>query len=272
VDFGGATVSMSGPAGEVPVTVHPVVTGYGANSVVWEAGDLSEPTPGQDVTYTVSVSGVVLDGGQLPTHTYSVTLVAPDRGVRVAAVPTIIGGAYQEGTLSVSGGAYAPQPDRLEYTWLRDGSPITGTDSPTYQPRRADVGTRLSVRVIVSSPSHYLLPATVTTATTDVIAATTDASDAEPAASEFALLSGPRLKGTPAVGSRLRVVTGRVSPAAAARTVRWYRGSTRIRAAHGTRYRLSRKDRGARIRVQVRYTGPGTATLAVWSRRTARVR
>jgi hypothetical protein len=75
-DFLGATVTMSMGAQAIPVTLQPVVVGYGENTLVWEP-DLSfgVPPPG-DTVYDVTVSGVKVAG--LPQEfAYQVILFDP---------------------------------------------------------------------------------------------------------------------------------------------------------------------------------------------------
>ena len=60
--------------------------------------------------------------------------------------PRLTGTAAVGGTLTCSPGAWA-NATRLEYTWLRNGTPISGPTSPTYIVQPADAGSLISCRV-----------------------------------------------------------------------------------------------------------------------------
>lgn len=270
-DLSAASVAMTGPAGPVAVTVHPAEVGFGPNTIVWDAGVLADPTPGADVTYTVSVSGAVRDGAVLPTYTYAVTLVAPDRSSSVVAAPVVTGTPVDGATLTAVAPVFSPAPDRLDYAWLRNGTPMGGfkASQPTYEVRKADIGSVISVRVTASSPTRYLLPTSVDSAATSPVLAEPVVA---PAQGGFTLRKKPRLEGTARVGSRLRIVGGVVTPTARARAVKWYRGTKLVKSGSGTTYRLTAKDKGKRIRAKVTFSSPRMVPLTTWTPRSAKVR
>jgi hypothetical protein len=77
-DFSGATVAMSSNGQGIPVTVQPLVTGYGfgENTLVWEPDLSFGAPPPSDTIYDVTVSGVKVDG--VPhDFTYQVILFDP---------------------------------------------------------------------------------------------------------------------------------------------------------------------------------------------------
>jgi uncharacterized protein YkwD len=75
-NFAGATVTMSGPAGAIPVTIEPLATGFGDNTIVFLPSSFDYAKPAADTTYTVQVSGMT--GAGVPaTIQYTVTVIDP---------------------------------------------------------------------------------------------------------------------------------------------------------------------------------------------------
>ncbi len=73
-NFSAASVSMTGPSGNVPLTVLPVAVGYGDPTLAWEpTGIITNST--SDVTYTVTVSGIT--GAPSTSYTYNVVIIKP---------------------------------------------------------------------------------------------------------------------------------------------------------------------------------------------------
>jgi uncharacterized protein YkwD len=83
-DYSGATVTMTRDGAPVNVVLEPIASGYGENTLVWVPDQLDTNSmnpharPGNDVTYTVSVAGVVI-GGQTQTFTYDVVVFDPEQ-------------------------------------------------------------------------------------------------------------------------------------------------------------------------------------------------
>jgi hypothetical protein len=75
--FSGATVTMTGPSGNVPLTVVSTSNnGYGDNTIVWEPTIASaDLTSTSDVNFTITVSGVA--GAAQTTYTYTTTIFKP---------------------------------------------------------------------------------------------------------------------------------------------------------------------------------------------------
>jgi len=83
-DFSAATVVMSSGGQSIPLTVRPVVYGYGENTLVWEpALSFGSPPPG-DIAYAVTVSGVEINS-ELHDFTYQVVIFDPGPLVGVSA-------------------------------------------------------------------------------------------------------------------------------------------------------------------------------------------
>jgi len=95
-DFSAATVSMSRNGANVPVTLEPVGTGLGENTLVWRPSDalLNNPAAAlasADATFTVKVQNIKLGGQAQPDITYSVTLFDPARYGTDTVLPQIAG-------------------------------------------------------------------------------------------------------------------------------------------------------------------------------------
>jgi len=73
-NFAAASVTMSGPAGSLPVTLETVANGYGDNTIVFRPSGVSYTQPLADTTYTVTVSGIA--GSGVPaSFQYTVTVL-----------------------------------------------------------------------------------------------------------------------------------------------------------------------------------------------------
>jgi uncharacterized protein YkwD len=76
-DFSRATVTMSGPAGAIPVTLAAPENGYGDNTLIFLPTGVSYARPLADTTYHVVVSG--MSGTNVPSSVqYDVTVIDPD--------------------------------------------------------------------------------------------------------------------------------------------------------------------------------------------------
>jgi hypothetical protein len=76
-DFSRARVRMTRDGDPVKVTVHPVRTGFGDNTLVWTPRGLDPGPPLEDVRYRVSVERVVV-GGESRDFEYEVVVLDPD--------------------------------------------------------------------------------------------------------------------------------------------------------------------------------------------------
>jgi hypothetical protein len=64
--------------------------------------------------------------------------------------PTISGITILGETLTASVTGWAPLPTSFTYQWLRNGSNISRATGPTYVLTSADLGRRISVRVVAT--------------------------------------------------------------------------------------------------------------------------
>lgn len=77
-DFAAATVTMTGPSGNVPLTIVYASTigspGYGDRTLVWEPTAVITNST-SDITYTVSINGIA--GAPNSSYTYNVVIIKP---------------------------------------------------------------------------------------------------------------------------------------------------------------------------------------------------
>ena len=73
-----------------------------------------------------------------------------------ASSPVIVGSPVEGQVLRASFSEWAPTPTSYSWQWLRNGSPITGETSDTYQLREQDVGSRISVQLSALKEGYAL--------------------------------------------------------------------------------------------------------------------
>jgi len=76
-DFSAASVTMSSGGNSIPVSVQPVVNGYGENTLVWEPELVFGSSPAADEVYTVTVNSVTISG---QAHNFSYQVIIFDPG------------------------------------------------------------------------------------------------------------------------------------------------------------------------------------------------
>jgi peptidoglycan hydrolase-like protein with peptidoglycan-binding domain len=164
-----------------------------------------------------------------------------------ASTPVISGTVAQGQTLKVTPGTWAPAPGSLAYQWYRGSSAIAGATATTYKLTAADAGRTIKVRVTNTNAAFKA----VTRYSANTIKVPTLAWTAAP---------GPQISGTAKVGKTLTVKAGTWSPTPSL-SYRWYRGSTAIKGATHTTYKLTSSDKGKTITVKVTVTKSGYATV-----------
>lgn len=92
-----------------------------------------------------------------------------------------------------------------------------------------------------------------------------------PLLSSLELERAPRVSGTVRLGKSLRVEAGRWSNPAAKESYQWLRDGQAIKSAAGRSYRLTKKDIGKRLSVQVRASAPGWTSETTTTARTPKV-
>lgn len=75
-DFSNGSVTMTGPNGNISLSIEPITDGFGDNTIVWVPNGIDPANVTNDATYTITVSDVELDG-QMTDYTYDVTIIDP---------------------------------------------------------------------------------------------------------------------------------------------------------------------------------------------------
>lgn len=119
-DFSRAAVSMTRNGEPVDVALTPAKVGFGDNTISWDVYNATPDPHGNDVTYSVDVSNIVMPGGLTTSHKYSFTtyqaraderipfepIGRPEAALRkgkvtVSWIPAIYRGAGEEVTFEV---------------------------------------------------------------------------------------------------------------------------------------------------------------------------
>ena len=173
-----------------------------------------------------------------------------------SAQPVVQGRARVGAPLTVDTSGWEPGTS-FGFQWLRDGAPVPGADDREYRPVPADLGRRMSVRVLGSIASRV-----------SVVRASAETA---PVSRGRLAVGPPRIVGTPTVGSMLRARTGEREDGVRLRWA-WYRAGRLVPTATTSGYRLRPADVGKRIRVRVVVRRAGYAPAVRWSRATRVVR
>ncbi len=175
------------------------------------------------------------------------------------APPTISGTARVGQTLTATPGGWLPADAAIGYQWRRNGAPIADATASTYTLTDSDDGA--TITVAVSGTRSGYLPST---------AAVSDALIGAPRTPPVSVAAMTATAPTITVKTRHKVVrklvvaTGQASVPGAQVTVQWLRNGKAITGATATTYRVTRKDRGAKVRARVTWTAVGhTGTQAL---------
>lgn len=163
-----------------------------------------------------------------------------------AASPTIGGAPGVGKKLQATAGAWSPTPTGLTYSWY-DGATLIGSGS-TYTPTISQAGRRIRVRVGSTRAGFVSANGFSSYASIPIHS-----------------LKRPTLTGTWKVGRRVRVKTGSWTPQPAKFSIRWLRNGRSIAGASSARYKLTKRDKGARISVRVTAHRAGSADGAASS-------
>ncbi len=185
--------------------------------------------------------------------------------LRTRTASHLNGTAKVGATLKIALGAWSAAPDTLDYSWMRDcgrgEAAITGVKGQTYTPAARDVGCR--VRALID-PSKFgymtwpsetnrvlVAPGTLTTAAPSVI-------------------------GLQKVGNTLTASAPAWKPSPVVVSYQWYRVNSRstvaIKGANKSTYRVSKADRGSKLKIVItgRKAGYSTAKRSYALTRTVR--
>ncbi|WP_141007124.1 carboxypeptidase regulatory-like domain-containing protein [Nocardioides humi] len=179
--------------------------------------------------------------------------------------PATSGTARVGEQLSVSAGTWKPSNPARAYQWLRDGEPIEGATTSSYQLGAADLEARISVRVEASQSAYH--PTTVTTTPTEQVGLGVIDS-----------LEGPSIDGTPRAGETLTAGGDRWRAAGFTEqqtqvdvAYQWLRDGTPIAGATEPTYPLTVDDATHRISVTATATKAAYAPAEATSGQTEKV-
>lgn len=161
--------------------------------------------------------------------------------------PQITGVATVGQTLTADAGSWSPEPKSVAYQWLRNGAPIQGATSSSYQLVGADGGAAISVQVTASADG------------TEDGSATSEAVTI--GAGTLLPTALPTIGGTAKVGSKLTATAG-TWPTGTTTSYQWNRNGKAIAGATAAAYTLQAADAKAAVSVTVtaKLTGYDTAT------------
>jgi hypothetical protein len=212
-----------------------------------------------------AADNIVLASGQArPGFDAVLGITPPPLPVIVNTQPPKVGyqgsAAPQVGyPLTASRGYWTPGAVVVKDQWLLDGQPIPGATSDVYTPTLADVGRTLAV--------------TATASQTGYVSATATSPPTNPVSKQVQNVKRPLLKGTPNVGSRLKVKPGDWRPTYAVTfRYRWYADGHRIRGARDDQLRLTSALKGTRVFCRVTGSAPGLDPLNLRTHASAKVK
>jgi len=179
--------------------------------------------------------------------------VAPGTFQRTV-VPAIEGVPEVGRTLTLTAPSWSPQPAKVKTQWYADGVTLDGATGTSLVLDRSHIDKRITARSIASAGGFKKSRSTAPE-TTPVLA------------KPVTITSPSRVKGTPRVGSRLKVRAGSVKPTDATATYAWFRDGQRIARTTRPTYTVRRADLGRTLSVQVtlsrRHFRSTTETIAV---------
>ncbi|HQY98935.1 MAG TPA: peptidoglycan-binding protein [Propionicimonas sp.] len=164
--------------------------------------------------------------------------------------PTISGTPAVGQELTAVTDGWGPGEVAFTYQWFRGKSAIKAATGRTYVAQTADLGAKLTVRVVGSRAGY--------TAVTQVSAELAEVAKGELAATE------PALSGKAKVGKKLTVAPGKWATVKVSFSYQWFRNDTRIKGANKASYKVTKSDKGKVLTVAV--TGKATGFNAVEKR------
>jgi hypothetical protein len=158
--------------------------------------------------------------------------------------------------VNTTASSFGPAADTLTYQWLRDGNVIPDATDAAYRITEADIGARLSIRMIASKFDYQ--DVTITSTETDPV-------------TERSVTPAPTIAGTPQVDVPLKAVPGTWSPGPVTFQYQWLRGTEPIEGATYETYTPVAGDAGQALKVRATGSGPNLAETSVESEPTADV-
>ncbi|WP_374456230.1 hypothetical protein [Nocardioides sp.] len=188
-------------------------------------------------------------------------------GVVKNTVAPTISGTPQVGKTLTAASTWTPAATTVTYRWVvgDDTSPADDPTGTTYVPKAADIGKSIRVQATGTRGAGWV-PATAWSAST---AAVTAAPVAPLPA--VANVKAPVVKGKLRVGKVIRVTKGAWTPYPQDLDYAWYANGKLIKGARRQWFKLTKKQLGKRIVVQVTATAPSHQPTTVRTARTAKV-
>lgn len=211
---------------------------------------LSGSQYGKRISVRVTATG--LNQGRTPTMKSSAQTGLVAIGTLATATPRIAGNlAVGQKVTAVPGGWTSGTA--FTYQWYANGTAISGAHYSTLKLAKAQAGKTLSVKVTGKKTGYT----TVTKAS-----ATTK---------KLLVAAVPKISGTTKVGSTLKVSRGTWSSKVSF-SYKWYRNGVAISKATGTKYKLTKYDKGKKITVKVTGKRSGYVTVTLTSAPTPAIR
>lgn len=170
--------------------------------------------------------------------------------------PTVTTGPTVDKQLTVTPGGWKQQV-QVTYQWQRDGRPINGATTPSYQPTVGDLGTKITATVTSSRPGYRTIQRTVTAGTV--------------AKAVFAKPGTPTVSGSPQVGRPLQALPGLWQPEPAILRYAWFADGKAIKGATDQTYVPTAAQKGKKLTVKVLGERPGYVSRTVVSTATKAV-
>lgn len=219
---------------------------YRGNDAIKDATKSTYKVQTEDAGKTLKVAVTGTRTGYVAvTKTSAATSSVPK--LVTTATPKITGEAVVGKTLTADAGEWGPAKVTLGYQWYRGSGAIKGATKKTYQLQAADAGTAIKVKVTGSLTGY-----TTASKTSEPTKAVAKAKLTTKAVS---------IKGTRKVGKTLTAVRGVWGPGTVTYSYQWYHASKAIKGATGKSYVVKAADRGHTVKVKVRVTKPGYATV-----------
>ena len=209
---------------------------YRGSTEVTGATKAAYPVTAADAGAVLKVAVTATKTGYAPVTTTSKASATVPR-LLTADTPTITGTAVVGATLTAQPGSWTPGTVKLSYQWFAGSKAVKGATKAGFRPRAADVGKAITVRV-TGSQAGYTTVARTSSATAAVVKGTL-------------IPKTPRLTGTRRSGHTIKVNGGNWGPGAVKLSYQWYRGSTKVKGATKSGYKLTSKDKGRTISVVV---------------------
>ena len=170
---------------------------------------------------------------------------------------TVSGDQAVGSTVSADPVAWTPTPDQVSYTWLRDGTPISGATSTSYTLTADDLGKHVTVKVVASRAGYTAV--SLTSVEGDAVAASAFSTEV------------PVISGNAVVGQTLTATSGAWSPMPTSLSYQWLADGQSIESAASNSVVLTPTMQGKKISVEVTGTRDGYATKKITSEQTSAV-